>query len=69
MTSQSGQQTMTIHILPYISRSKGNQAMKFGQLIKDSKRNIFLQALFRKRAKEISSRPLSVFQKNRGKTR
>ena len=69
MTSQSGQQTMTIHILPYISRSKGNQAMKFGQLIKDSKRNIFLQALFRKRAKEISSRSLSVFQKNRGKTR
>ena len=69
MTSQSGQQTMTIHILLNISRSKGNQAMKFGQLIKDNKRNIFLQALFRKRAKEISSRSLSVFQKNRGKTR
>ena len=30
MTSQSGQQTITIHILPNISRSKGNQAMKFG---------------------------------------
>ena len=33
MASQTGQQTITIHILPDISRSKGNQAMKFGQLI------------------------------------
>ena len=33
LTSQTGQQTITIHILPNISRSKGNQAMKFGQLI------------------------------------
>ena len=30
MTSQPGQQTITIHILPNVSRSKGNQAMKFG---------------------------------------
>ena len=41
MTSQTGQQIITIHVLPYISRSKGNQAMKFGQLIKYSVRNIF----------------------------
>ena len=34
MTSEPGQQTITIHILPNISRSKGNQTMKFGQLIK-----------------------------------
>ena len=33
MTSQPGQQTMLIHILPNISRSKGNQTMKFGNLI------------------------------------
>ena len=33
MTSQPGQQTIVIHILPNISRSEGNQAMKFGQLI------------------------------------
>ena len=32
-----------IHILPNISRSKDNQAMKFGQLIKYSVRSIFLQ--------------------------
>ena len=33
MTSQTGQYISTIHILTNISRSKGNQAMKFGQLI------------------------------------
>ena len=33
MTSQTGQQIVTIHILLNILRSKGNQAMKFGQLI------------------------------------
>ena len=35
MTSQTRQQIITLHILPKnISRSKGNQTMKFGQLIK-----------------------------------
>ena len=33
MTSQPGLQTIAIHILPIISQSKGNQTMKFGQLI------------------------------------
>ena len=37
MTSQPGQQTIEMHILPNISRSKGNQAMKFGQVIEDNK--------------------------------
>ena len=32
-----------IHILPNISQNKGNQTMKFGQLIEYNKRNIFLQ--------------------------
>ena len=32
MASQSGWQTIAIHILSNISRSKGNQAMTFGQL-------------------------------------
>ena len=36
--------------------------MKFGQLIKDNKRNIFLQTLFRKRAK-ILIPDLSLFFK------
>ena len=45
MTSQSGLQTIAIHILPNISQSKGNQIMKFGQLIEYNTRNIFLQRL------------------------
>ena len=35
MTSQTGQQIITIHPLPNTSRSKGNQTMKFGQLIEE----------------------------------
>ena len=33
MTSQPGQKTIAIHILLNISRGKGNQTMKFIQLI------------------------------------
>ena len=43
MASQTGQQTITIHILLSISINNGNQSMKFGYLIKCSVRNIFLQ--------------------------
>ena len=43
MTSQPGQQILTINILPNISRSKGNQKMKLGQLIEFNTRNIFLR--------------------------
>ena len=46
------------HILPNISRSKDNQAMKFGRLIEYNKINIFLQNLYRKWSRETSSRPL-----------
>ena len=45
MTSQPGLQTIAIHILPNISQSKGNQTMKYGQLIEHSKTNIFNQKL------------------------
>ena len=41
MTSQPGQQKITVHIFPNISRSKGNKAIRFG-LMKYNKRNIFL---------------------------
>ena len=34
MTSQAGQQIITIHILPNTSRNEGNHAMKLCQLIK-----------------------------------
>ena len=48
MTSQPGLDPIAIHILSNISQSKGNQTMKFGQLIKYNKRNIFFQKLGRK---------------------
>ena len=38
------QQIIKIYILPIISRSKGNEAVKFGQLIKYNVKNIFLQS-------------------------
>ena len=43
MMSQLGKQPIAIHILPFISRSKDNQAMKFGQVIEYNMRNIFLE--------------------------
>ena len=41
MTSRPGKQTITIHILSNISKSKGDQTMKFGLLIEYIMRNIF----------------------------
>ena len=43
MTSQPGKQIIAIHMLPNISRSKGNQTTKFGQSMKYNLRNIYLQ--------------------------
>ena len=41
MTSQPDYQAIAIHILSNISRSKGIQTVKFGQLIEYKIRNIF----------------------------
>ena len=43
MTSQSRKQTIAIHVLPNISRNKGNQAIKFGQLIEYNTINTVLE--------------------------
>ena len=43
MTWQPGEQTIAIHILCNMSRSKANQTMKFGQLKEFNVRNIFFQ--------------------------
>ena len=43
MTSQPGTQVIAVHILPKISRSKGNQTMQYGQLTECNMRNIFLE--------------------------
>ena len=48
MLSQPGQQTIAMHILTNISRSAGNQTMKFGQLIDYNMRNIFVEKLYAK---------------------
>ena len=57
MTSQTGKQMMTIYTLPKISRSKGYQTMKFGQLIEQDMRNIFLEKSYAKCDGEVNPRP------------
>ena len=54
MMSQPDYQTTVIHILANISRSKGNQTVKFGQLIEC---NIFLEKSHTKCGWETTSRP------------
>ena len=51
MTLYPGKQTIAIHILFNISRSKDNQTMKFGQLIKYNMKNIFIEKSYTKFAK------------------
>ena len=63
MTSQPGQQTIAIHILPNISRSKSKHAIKFGQLIKYNMRNLFVEKSYTKCAGETVYRPLSKISK------
>ena len=48
MTSQPGLETIAIHILPNISRSNGDRAMKFGYLIECNMRNIFVEKSYSK---------------------
>ena len=43
MTSQPGKYAIAIHILTNISRSKGNEAIIFGQLAENSMKNIFTE--------------------------
>ena len=45
----TGQQIITMHIFSNISKSGGNQSMKFGQLIEYDKKNIFLEKSYTKR--------------------
>ena len=56
----TGQKTIAIHILPNnILRSKGNQTIKFGQLIEYNLRNIFLEKSYTKWGGETIPRPFS----------
>ena len=56
---QLGKHAITVHILPNISRSKGNQTIKFGQLIECKMRNIFLEKSYTNEGGETNSRPFS----------
>ena len=57
MSPQLGQQAITTQILPNISKSQGNQTMKFGHLIEYNMRNIFLERSYTKCGGEPSPRP------------
>ena len=59
MTSSTGKQIITIHILPKISICKGNQTMKYGQLIEYSMRKFPLEELYSKCGGGTSPRPFS----------
>ena len=61
MTSHTGPQIITIHILPNISKIKGNHTMKFGQIIEYNMRNVFHTQNYKKSytkcGEDISHRP------------
>ena len=61
MTSKTGKQTIAMHILTNISKSTGNQIVKFGQSIEYNIKNIFLEKSYTKCGGETIPRPL--FQK------
>ena len=57
--SQTDYQAFAVHIFANISRSKGNQAIKFDQLIEYNIRNIFLEKSYTKLGREAIPRPFS----------
>ena len=57
MTSQHGRQTIVIQILLNISRSKGNQKMKFDQLMEYDMKNISVEKLHTKYSRKINPDP------------
>ena len=59
MTTQPGKQKIATHMLPSISRSKGNRKMKFAQLIEYNMRNIFLEKSCTTCSGETILRPFS----------
>ena len=59
MMSQPGKETIAIHVLPFISRSKDNQAVKFGQLKEYNMRKILPEKSYSKYGRETSPKPFS----------
>ena len=60
MTQQTGQEIITIHILPDISKSNANQNIKIGQLMEYNMRTIFFEKSFIKCDGEASTRSVSL---------
>ena len=63
MTSQPAKQTIKIHVLQNISRSKGNQTIKFRQLIKYNMRTFSFEKSYTKCGGETIPRPFSETSK------
>ena len=63
MASQPGKQTIAIHTFPNITKNKGNQTVKCGQLIEYNMRNIFLEKSYTKCVGESILRPISTKSK------
>ena len=61
MMLQLGKQIISKHILPNFSSSKGNQAMKFGQLIELNIRNIFLEKYLQNVVEKLLPDPFSKY--------
>ena len=59
MTSQPGNQKITVHILPNISRNKGNQKLKFGESIEYNMKNIILEKSCIEYGEKTSPTPFS----------
>ena len=57
VASQPGKQTIAIQISFNISRSKGNQAMKFDQLIEYNMSNIFVEKLCKNMVEKLFPDP------------
>ena len=57
ITSQPSYQTIVIHILLNISRSKGNQTLKFGQLIEYNMKNMFIEKSYNHVVQELVTDP------------
>ena len=57
--SRTGKETIVIHIVTIILRRKGNQTMKFSQLIEYNLRSIFLEKSYTKSDKVTRPRPFS----------
>ena len=62
MTSKTGKETITIHMLLDISRNKGTQTMKVGQLIEYNIGNNFLEKSGTKCGGKASAKPFSKIQ-------